>query len=387
MYAQATLYDYWMALYSRKGFILLATLSTVAFTLLISYQLPPIYEVKATLFFPVNEAPSAYTAVSSQRIAQTALRPHPEEKEAGIHAGVLKSDDMAEKVQALFPEKDLAFFKKNVDFVTSPQFFTDIYVRDRDPELAARIANAYVELYAEFHRDALRKRATRAEAVLEPELARIRERLAQKTAEISKYKQKNRMLSSTEAEQLVSTQTQQLERDRNAVLVEVQAVQGQIAAAGLAAANVSASGANQPVIRNPLFEKERRLIARRDALTERIDKLRGTAPSTVAALSTLQKMESERRTLELLGDSVELNLAEARMQTAAPLVDIVRVQTARPPSTPSFPIHALNGFVALILGFGAACYAALLLSYLGRLRVERIKRRLLADGVLDEVTP
>jgi uncharacterized protein involved in exopolysaccharide biosynthesis len=68
-------------------------------------------------------------------------------------------------------------------------------------------------------------------------------------------------------------------------------------------------------------------------------------------------------------------------------VDIVRVQTARPPSTPSFPIHALNAFVALILGFGAACYAALLLSYLGRLRVERIKRRLIADGALNEVTP
>ena len=387
MYAQATLYDHWMALYSRKGIILLTTFFTVAFTLFISYQLPPIYEVKATLFFPVNEASSAYTAVSSQRIAQTPLRPHPEEKEAGIHAGVLKSDDMAEKVHARFPERDLAFFKKNVDFVTSPQFFTDIYVRDRDPELAARIANTYVELYAEFHRDTLRKRATRAEEVLEPELARVRERLAQKTEEISKFQQRNRILSSTHAEQRVSTHFQQLERDRNAVLVEVQAVQRQIAAAGLEDTSATVSRAGGPVIRNPLFEKERRLVARRDALTEQIDTLRGTAPTTVAAVSDLRKLESEKRTLEVLTDSVQLNLAEARMQSAAPLVDIVRVQTARPPSTPSFPIHALNGFVALILGFGAACYAALLLSYLSRLRRERIKRRLLADGVLDEVAP
>src|SRR5690606_27986987 len=99
------------------------------------------------------------------------------------------------------------------------------------------------------------------------------------------------------------------------------------------------------------------------------------------------KLESERRTLEQLSDSVELNLAEARMQSAAPLVDIVRVQTARPPSTPSFPIHALNGGVALILGFAAACYVALLLSYLERLRMERIKRRLIADDALSEEAP
>lgn len=384
MYAQATLYDHWMALYSRKGIILLTTLSTVAFTLLISYKLPPVYEAKATLFFPSNELASAYTAPSSQRIAQPALRPNTEDREAGIHAGVLKSDDMAQKVHALFPEKDLAFFKKNVDFVTSPQFFTDIYVRDRDPELAARIANAYVELYAEFHRDALRKRAQRAQEVLEPELERIRGRLAEKTQEISRFKQQHRMLSSTEAEQQVAVQTQQLERDRNTVLIELQAVQKQLAAAGLVG---TATTADQGVIQNPLFEKERRLIARRDALNERIDKLRGIAPTTVAALTTLQKLESEKRTLELLSDSVQLNLAEARMQSVAPLVDIVRVQTARPPRTPSFPIHALNGIVAFVLGLGAACYVALLLSYLDRLRMERIRRTLLAESALGDVRP
>ncbi len=242
MYAQATLYDYWMALYSRKGIILLTSLSTMVFTLLIGDRLPPIYEAKATMYFPVNNLPSSYVAGSPHIMAQPALRPNPDDKEAGIHVGILRSSDMAQKVHALFPGKDRDFFKTNVDFVTSPQFFTDIYVRDRDPELAARIANSYVEIYSEFHVDVLKRKAERAHRVLESELADIEKLLSTMTAEISRFKQQNRLVSSADAEQLVVIQTQQLDRDRNDAIVALRSIQEQILSSERSGANVAAGG-------------------------------------------------------------------------------------------------------------------------------------------------
>lgn len=387
MYAQATLYDYWMALYSRKGIILLTSLSTMVFTLLIGDRLPPIYEAKATMYFPVNNLPSSYVAGSPQIMAQPALRPNPDDKEAGIHVGILRSSDMAQKVHALFPGKDRDFFKTNVDFVTSPQFFTDIYVRDRDPELAARIANSYVEIYSEFHVDVLKRKAERAHRVLESELADIEKLLSTMTAEISRFKQQNRLVSSADAEQLVVIQTQQLDRDRNDAIVALRSIQEQILSAERSGANVAARSGDQPVLENPMIDKARKLEARKNALSERIDRLRNTAPGTVTTVETMQKLESDKRFLEQLRHNVRMNLAEARMQRETPVVDIVRVQTARPPVVSSFPIHTLNAVVALVLGFAAACYVALLLSYIDRLKLERIRRNLVEEGVHRELQP
>jgi len=142
MHGQSTLYDYWMALYSRKKIIFSVSISAMLASLVISFYLPPVYEAKASFFVPANLVVPSYTDRSSQRLGQSPLKPLPDEKEAGIHVGILKSTDMVEKMHSLFPDKEIGFFRKNVDFVTSPQLFIDIYVRDRDPNIAAAVANS-----------------------------------------------------------------------------------------------------------------------------------------------------------------------------------------------------------------------------------------------------
>ena len=381
MYAQATLYDYWMAIYSRKWIILLVALSSVLFTLVISFYLPPIYEAKATLFFPANDVSSSYTGSSQQRIAQAPLRPIPDEKEAGVNVGALKSDDFAEEMSTKFPGKSPNFFKKNVDFVTSPQFFTDIFVRDTDPELAAAVANAYVKMYADFHAQLLKEKAARAQQALQPQLVRVERQVTSKISEISDFKRQNKVVSSAEAEQLALSQKQQLERERNDVVVELRAIRDRIGGTG----GDGAVDAEQSVMPSPLIEKARRLETRVSALTERIDRIRDGTDSTVNAVSVLQRLESEKRILDELRTNIEMNLAEARMQSEVPAVDIVKVQTARPPKSPSFPIYALNAIVALVLGLAAACYMALLLEYLRRLKIERLRRNLMEDSLVREL--
>lgn len=385
MYGQATLYDYWMALYTRKWIILLVSLSAMGFALAISYHMPRVYEVRATLFFASNAVPTSYTGSSQQRIAQPALKPMPDEKEAGVHIGVLRSTDMARRAQQRFPEKELSFFRKNVDFVTSPQFFTDIYVRDRNPQLAADIANFYVDAYTDFHADLLKQRAERSRRALEQELAVVQKEFVAKTAEISVYKQQNKLLSSGAAEQLDLNQAQQLERDRNDVTVELEALQTRIPPS-VKRMDSAARGGDQSVIPNPLIERAQKLEARRNALDVQLAKVRNGTRGTVTSVTTLQMLESEKRILEERRSNVEQNLAEARIQSVSPQVDVVRVQTAGPPKDAAFPVPLLNAAVGLILGFGAACYVALLLDYLARLRVERIRRNL-DESVLQEAAP
>lgn len=382
MYAQATLYDHWMALYSRKFLILAVSLLSMGFAIGISYYVPPVYEAKASLYMPVNVVPSSYTGDSQQRLAQPPLRPLPDEKEAGIHVGILKSDDVAAKVNAMFPEKDPTFFKKNVDFSTSPQFFTDIYVRDRDPELAAAIANAYVHVYAQFHADVLKADALRAQAVLRSQLKELDHQIAEKVEEIKQFKRRHNLMSSVEAEQLLFAQAQQLERDRNETMVQLEGLRERIGLDTAAGKNKHARTAPSS-LSHPMMERLHRLEERHTALTERIEKLQERIRGTVSLLSVLKTMEETQRTLTDLRNNVERNLAEAVLQSESPSVEIVQVQTARAPKVPGFPIVGLNGFVGLILGFAAACYMALLLEYLKRLRVERIRRNL-DQRVLEE---
>jgi len=383
MYAQATLYDHWQSLYSRKLFILAVSLLTMAFAIGISYYLPPVYEAKASLYMPVNVIPSSYTGDSQQRLAQTPLRPLPDEKEAGIHIGILKSDDVAEKVHAMFPEKSLSFLKKNVDFSTSPQFFTDIYVRDRDPKLAAAIANAYVKVYAQFHAEVLKGDALRSQDVLRRQLKELDQQIAEKVDEIKEFKRRNNLMSSAEAEQLLFSQAQQLERDRNETMVQLEGLRERIGVDNATAARRGRTTKNTTSVTHPMMERLHRLEERDAALHERIDKLQEKIRGTVSLITVLKTMEEAQKTLTDLRTNVERNLAEAVLQSESPSVEVVQVQTARPPKTPGFPILVLNGLVGLVFGFAAACYMALLLDYLKRLKFERIRRNL-DESLLDE---
>ncbi len=57
--------------------------------------------------------------------------------------------------RADFPQKPISRFRRDVDLVVSRESTIEVYVRDRDPELAAAIANAMIDYFNEFNRDIL----------------------------------------------------------------------------------------------------------------------------------------------------------------------------------------------------------------------------------------
>lgn len=379
MREQPTLADYWMALYNRRGIILAVALSAMFFAIGITRYLPPVYEAKASFFVPINLIPTSYAVAAGP--SQLPLRPQPDDREAGIHVGILRSNDLAERIQARFPQKEPGFFRKNVNFVTSPQFFTDIYVRDSDPKLAADIANAYVQVYREFHIDTLRASASRAQKALEGKVRDLQARVAAKSAELRTYQEANRLVSGTSGERLYLRQREDLERQRDENALLIAAARQRLQAATSPARQID--GRDEPVISNPVAEQLQTLENRQAALLARLDELAKTTRSTIAGTTTVQMLETDKRNLEQQLITAESNLSETRLQAEFPNVEIVQVQVARAPTVPGFPIVTLNAVVALIVGFAAGCYCALLLEYLQRLKIERIRRNLDA-GVLQE---
>ncbi|HET9653256.1 MAG TPA: Wzz/FepE/Etk N-terminal domain-containing protein [Usitatibacter sp.] len=376
-----TLSDYWMAMYRRKWIIVAVALSSAAFAYGISLYMTPVYEAKASFYFPANMTAATFTGASQQKLAQLPMRPVPEEREAGVHVGVLRSRDLAQRVAQRFPQRDAEFFRRKVDFVTSPEYFVDIYVRDHDPQLAAQVANAFVEEFRRFHIEKLKGVARHSVVALEAQRDDLDRRIEAKCAEIRAYQQRTNVLSSSQVEQLNVGLARDLERQRDDVAVEIHTVR---ARQGRAADGVLP--ADDLVLSNPRADNLRALEARQAAIRDRLGRLNAGTRDSISTMAVLHSMEGDRKVLQELMVNVELNLAEAKLQSESPNVEVVQVQTAEPPREPGFPILVLNAAVALILGLAAGCYVALLLEYLRSLRVQRAWRNL-DESVLEAGAP
>jgi uncharacterized protein involved in exopolysaccharide biosynthesis len=169
----ATLYDYWQDIYERKRLLLLVAISAAVFAYLISLVLPALYEAKATFYAPTNATLPTYTrSDSAGHVAQAPFLPTADEKAAAVDIGILLSEDISRALHERFPQRDVDQLRKNVAVNVSDEFMIDIHVRDRDPKLAADIANQLPELYREFHVRALRERMSAVVDTLSRQLER-----------------------------------------------------------------------------------------------------------------------------------------------------------------------------------------------------------------------
>lgn len=142
-----SLIEHWLILYRRRWLILSITVAAILTALFFSKILPPVYMAKATFFVPkIPDVVTYHSSEPGESLARAPLIPlHSEE----IHApfiGILKSRLIAELVQKEFPHKKVGDLeKRDVDFLLSNEYMIEVYVRDRNPEFAAAIANAYVK--------------------------------------------------------------------------------------------------------------------------------------------------------------------------------------------------------------------------------------------------
>jgi len=229
MREEATLYDYWLALYQRKLAILIVTLTSTGFAFVISMILPPVYEAKSTFYVPITNSTPLYTVSGSpSQVDRAPLLPISEEKTAGVHLGILKEGVISAEVLKQFPNKSHRFLDRNVDFVLSEYFMTEVYVRDEDPEEAAAIANFYPTAYRNFHMRVISRRSAQNVQSLEKQIALTEQVLFENVS--AQQRQRDRNLS-------VSVAMETLQREHGRLTDLLGALRGNLIESRLEAEN------------------------------------------------------------------------------------------------------------------------------------------------------
>jgi hypothetical protein len=175
----------------------------------ISLVLPPVYEAKSTFYLPVVSSVPPYTAdPGAGQMEKAPLMPVTNEKEGGVHLGILKGEAISTAILEQFPSKTRGDLNLNVDFVMSEYFMTEVYVRDPDPELAAAIANAYPVAYKAFHGRSMASRSAFPVKALESQLASIKKSLADNL--VAQQRQRDRNVSLSVAMESLQTEYRSL---------------------------------------------------------------------------------------------------------------------------------------------------------------------------------
>lgn len=143
---EKTLINYWLVLYKRKKVILFITAISIVTVIILGVLLPAVYEAKALFYVPSGSPALSFMSNSMQGFARDKLVPLAKEEEAGPYIGLLKSKTIAEYVHNEFPQKSVnKLLLSDVDFELSDEFILKIYSRDKDPVIAANVANAYLK--------------------------------------------------------------------------------------------------------------------------------------------------------------------------------------------------------------------------------------------------
>ncbi|MFZ5907811.1 MAG: GumC family protein [Nitrospirota bacterium] len=142
-----TLLDYWLILYKRKIAIGIVILISCITAIVLSRVIDPVYEAKAIFYVPSSSQAIAYMSDNSvDKLAREKLIPPVKEDDSAPFIGILKSTTIAEYVHNEFPNKTVKkLLLSDIDFKLTDEFMLKIYSRDKDPVLAANVANAYMK--------------------------------------------------------------------------------------------------------------------------------------------------------------------------------------------------------------------------------------------------
>src|SRR3990167_4999500 len=203
---EKTLLDYWLVLYRRKVTIFIVTISAMVTALILSKTLQPVYEGKAVFFVPKDPDTATFFGTPGGTTGRSPLVPDASEDPNAPYIGILKSKAMSNLVQKEFPHKttmDLTL--TDVDFTLTDEYMIEIYVRDRNPRLAADIANAYVKYFKQLMDDYSLKAQLGRQATMEEEIARNQKSLSESREKLSDFQQENRTANlDEEIKQLIS---------------------------------------------------------------------------------------------------------------------------------------------------------------------------------------
>lgn len=257
---ERTFLEYWLVLYKRRWLILFVILSAMITAGIISKIIPPVYEAKALFFVPQTPDVISYLSSSAGKtITRSPLVPIASEDPHAPYMGILKSRAIAELVQKESHHKTIRDLKKHVNFSLSNEFMMEVYARDRDPVIAAGIANAFVKYFNQLLSGYSMPVLGKNRAMIEEEIKNTKERLTEARQALQEFQQENKVPDlDAEIRQFISLRME-FQSKLESTEVARQEIESKIAALNKQIKKEAAlSTSSDFVISSPILEKLRK---------------------------------------------------------------------------------------------------------------------------------
>ena len=280
--------DYWLAIYRQRWIILLVVVASTALAWWLSRRIEPRYEASASFYVPVDISRlGGATAMDEGR----ARLPGANMGETKGYVALLEGGDANRKIAGELGKTSEQLYR-NVDFVATRQGIIKVYARDKDPVLAAKLANRYVTYFNEFHTTSMEDDLARTLARLATERRLVSDRQRERGNAREAF-EKEHQIASLDAELV------QLEGKRDRYEDQLKLVE----------ADVSAARQRLAVRERQLREEQQSYEAGAVAIqSPLVDSLRETMVEAQAALA--------QKSVELQPTHPEVQALQARLATS-----------------------------------------------------------------------
>jgi uncharacterized protein involved in exopolysaccharide biosynthesis len=336
----------------HNRFIIKLTVFAAVVAVVVSLLLPNIYTGK-TVILPPQQGASTASMLLGQLggLAGAAGGALGMKSPGDLYVGMLKSRTVADKLiqrfklQALYEQKTMTATRAALEdassFVSGKDGFITVEYSDKDPQLAASIANAYVEELGRLSQTLAVTEAAQRRLFFEKQLKKTKEDLV--TAEVA-------MKETQERTGLI-----QLDKQGGAIIEAVANLRAQVAAKEVELAAMRAYATEQ----NPDYRQVREVVAglraqlakvERDNVTGKGDVMVPTGKIPEAGLEYMRKMREvkyQETLFELLSKQFEI----AKIDEAKDAATIQVVDKALPPERKSKPKRALIVVLATMMAF------------------------------------
>lgn len=214
-------------LVARWLFIGLTTAVAAATSLGLTKIVPRMYEAHVSFYVPIGQ--DTFSLLSDVGAGARAL-PVPvvfREQLRGFFA-ILTSERVAERAAELVKERSVGQVRAGTRFRLTTAGLFLVTATDRDPVIAARIANAYADSFNELFEEISLPRATKTRKFIEEQLEKHKAELATADDELRKFKERYRAVSLPEETSLLVKQLTEFRAQADLAAVNLKEVRTRI---------------------------------------------------------------------------------------------------------------------------------------------------------------
>lgn len=219
---QKNLLDLFRVFYHRKFIMLLIILSSVSTAIALSKVLPPIYKATVDLL-PASQTGNQYgVSLSALGNTNSFMLPNLPKEMLKSYLGMLESMTVKEYVANNIPERTLKQIRRGAKFDINKHNLIEITVLDKDPVLAAKIANMLSESFNYFLQSITSQESKRERTFSEDQLQISHENLVKAEEALKNYKETHNISSIDEENSLLVVENAKLESELRLLMVDIE---------------------------------------------------------------------------------------------------------------------------------------------------------------------